>query len=229
MKKISAAILALVMLFALCVPAFAGEAVSALENTQAKEIATAIDAYVANRGETAFTDAAQRAEMLTTVIRGLTIDNYGVQMENVIAVNAAVGALKQDYSESLTEELGLTLEDELFAAIQKAYAERPGITTFDPSQVVDNVADGFTEGDLSGLFDTLRNTITDLGDRVGEVFGNAGSLVPGGNDADPADPDDNSGDFNGKEPTGDTAIYAVAGVAVVAGVALLLTKKKKNK
>lgn len=102
-----------------------------------------------------------------------------------------------------------------------------GISTFDPSDVVNNVVDGISDNDLSGLFGTLRNTINDLSGRLSDVFrgGNNGGAGDNGNNGG-----DNTGDntFGGSEPTGDTAIYAVAGVAAVAAAALIFTKKKSE-
>ncbi len=231
MKKFSAIFVALVMMLALCIPAFAGDAISALTNTSAFEIATAIEEYIAVNPSASFADETTRAAAVNQVVSRVTIDNYGDSVKNAISIDAAVEAVKADYSDVLADADAESLKTELLSALQKAYAERPGISTFDPSQVVDNIADGFTQNDLSGLFDTLRNTITDLSDRLSGVFSGIGGST-GTGDSTPTDtPDDNNADntdnnFGASEPTGDTAIYAVAGVAAVAAVALVLTKKK---
>ena len=143
----------------------------------------------------------------------------------------AAAALAADCS--LDETQQTALEAKTVALMEKAYAEKDlGISTFDPSDVVDNIADGFSDKDLAGLFDTLRNTITDLSDRLSNAFiensgsgengenGNAGSNNSSNNTTDNT--------YGGTEPTGDTAVYAVAGVAAVAAVALVLTKKKSK-
>ena len=227
MKKLSACLLALVMMVALCVPSFAGNAVNALTDVNAKEIGDEVVTYVTANGVTAFEDDAQRAQMVTAVVRGLKIDNYGDEAANATSVALAVEALQADYPEDLTAETAATLQTELLAAIGDAYAARPGVSTFDPSQVGDNIASGFTDSDLSGLFDSLRNAVTDLGDRLEGVFRqNSGEETP----TEPTD-EENTGNGTDYEDaaTGDTAVFAVAGVAAVSAIALVLSRKKKSK
>ena len=227
MKKLSACLLALVMMVALCVPSFAGNAVNALTDVNAKEIGDAVVTYVTANGATVFADDAQRAQMVTAVVRGLDIDNYGDEAANATSVALAVEALQADYPEALTAETAATLQTELLAAIGDAYDARPGVSTFDPSQVGDNIASGFADSDLSGLFDSLRNAVTDLGDRLEGVFRqNSGEETP----TEPTD-EENTGNGSDYEDaaTGDTAVFAVAGVAAVSAIALVLTRKKKSK
>ena len=230
MKKLSACLLALVMMVALCVPSFAGNAVNALTDVNAKEIGDEVVTYVTANGVTAFEDDAQRAQMVTAVVRGLDIDNYGDEAANATSVALAVEALQADYPEALTAETAATLQTELLAAIGDAYDARPGVSTFDPSQVGDNIASGFTDSDLSGLFDSLRNAVTDLGDRLEGVFRqNSG----GGEETttEPSGGEENTGNGTDYEDaaTGDTAVFAVAGVAAVSAIALVLSRKKKSK
>ncbi len=228
MKKLSACLLALVMMVALCVPSFAGNAVNALTDANAKEIGDKVVTYVSANGVTAFEDDAQRAQMVTAVVRGLKIDNYGDEAANATSVALAVEALQADYPEDLTAETAATLQTELLAAIGDAYAARPGVSTFDPSQVGDNIASGFTDSDLSGLFDSLRNAVTDLGDRLEGVF-----RQNSGGEETPTEPTEEENTGNGSDyedaATGDTAVFAVAGVAAVSAIALVLTRKKKSK
>ena len=110
------------------------------------------------------------------------------------------------------------------------------VCMFDPSGIGDNIADGFAQNDLAGLFDSMRGAISSLADRLSGVFSG------GGNEEDPGDPDDgnNAGEttttqqvdneFGGTSANGDTMITSVAAVAAVAAIAsaaLVLTKKKK--
>ena len=165
--------------------------------------------------------------MVTAVVRGLDIDNYGDEAANATSVALAVEALQADYPEDLTAETAATLQTELLAAIGDAYDARPGVSTFDPSQVGDNIASGFTDSDLSGLFDSLRNAVTDLGDRLEGVFRqNSGEETP----TEPTE-EENTGNGSDYEDaaTGDAAVFAVLGVAAVSAVALVLTRKKKSK
>ena len=235
MKKFSSILVALVMLFALCIPAFAGANVDALDET-AKEIATlVIEAKVTENMDLAQADAV--ASYVVSHVKDITA--YADEAVRNAAVENAFTALyddgyRRDWRVGTNEwrNLQTAIKDTL-----KANVERPtlptnptnptnpgnpddptnpgntdpdlGISTFDPSGALDNVVDGISDNDLSGLFGTLRNG------------GNSGGSNNGG---------DNAGDntFGGSEPTGDTAIYAVAGVAAVAAAALIFTKKKSE-
>ncbi len=231
MKKIFSVLVALTMLFALCVPAFAGEAIDALTDPNAKAIATALEQYIGTYAYS-FADDAGRTEAAKFVTTKLPLDNFGEDVKNAISVEAAVNAFATDYSEAIAAEDTDALKDALMAEIRTAYANRPGVSTYDPSQVVDNIADGFSDNDLSALFDTLRNTITDLSDRLSGAF--ADNSTPSGGDATGDTPGDSNtapngnNAYGGTEPTGDTAVYAVASVAAVAAVALVVTKKKSK-
>lgn len=225
MKKFFAAAVALVMLFALCVPAFAGTAIDALTDPNAKELASAIAQYLDANPVESFVDQTLREQMIASAIPNITAKNFDTEEKRVAAVDAAIAALQADYPDrQLTEENAQAFKAELLPKLEKAYNDSQlGISTFDPSQVVDNVADGFSDGDLDALFDTMRNTINDLSNRLTDAF----STVTGGtsnNDSGSSSTD--QPEFGGSDATGDTAIFAVIGVAAVAGAALVLTRKK---
>ena len=160
-------------------------------------------------------------------VKAVPVENLAEadRREEIASLTAA--ALAADFS--LTEEQQTALEAKTVALMEKAYAEKDlGISTFDPSDVVNNIAGGFSDNDLAGLFDTLRNTITDLSDRLSNAFiENSGSGDNTNTDNNNSSNNNTADDtYGGTEPTGDTAVYAVAGVAAVAAVALVLTKKK---
>ncbi len=236
MKKLFTVVVALAMLLALCVPAFAGDAVNALTEPNAKELATAIEQYVTNNPNVNLADPAARASMVQQVVGSITLSNYGDSLQNSQSIEDAVTAIQTDYIDLLTAADAASLKSELGAAIDEAYGERPGISMFDPSGIGDNIADGFAQNDLAGLFDSMRGAISSLADRLSGVFSG------GGNEEDPGDPDDgnNAGEttttqqvdneFGGTSANGDTMITSVAAVAAVAAIAsaaLVLTKKKK--
>ena len=229
MKKIFSVLVALTMLFALCVPAFAGEAIEALTDPNAKAIATALEQYIGSYAYS-FADAEGRTEAAKFVTTKLQISNFGEDLKNAIYTESAVNAFATDYSEIITEEEATALKDTLLVEIRTAYANRPGVSTYDPSQVVDNIADGFSDNDLAGLFDTLRNTINDLSDRLSGAIADNSTSAGDGNSTttDGGSASNGNNEYGGTEPTGDTAVYAVAGVAAVAAVALVLTKKKSK-
>lgn len=82
----------------------------------------------------------------------------------------------------------------------------------------ENTTAASNEGGIGGFISGIVDKIKDLFGQGGDDTNNPGD---GNNDA-------NSGNYEGKEPTGDTAILSVAAVAAVAGVALVLTRKKKD-
>lgn len=69
---------------------------------------------------------------------------------------------------------------------------------------------------LGGIVDTIKGFLG-LGGDENTGDGDGSNSTPG-----------NSSDFGAKDPTGDTALISVAAVAAVAGVALVLTKKKQK-
>ena len=226
MKKIFSVAVALMMLFALCIPAFAGTAVDALTDKDAKAFAQAV---IENGGD--LTNEETMAQAVKAGVKAVPVENLAEADRRAEIASLAAAALAADFS--LNETQQTALEAKTVALMEKAYAEKDlGISTFDPSDVVDNIADGFSDKDLAGLFDTLRNTITDLSDRLSNAFiENSGSGENGENaNAGSNHSSNNTTDdtYGGTEPTGDTAVYAVAGVAAVAAVALVLTKKKSK-
>lgn len=255
MKKFSSVLLALVMMVALCIPAFAGEKVDALpDGSLEKEIAVLTVEAVETQGLSFKNNKAEIVNYVVAHVQDIT--RYNDEAANKTAVDAAMLALRGDYTNSWGKpkpreftELGDALQTALKAAAEKptlpstpddsSNASNPddptnpgntdsdlGISTFDPSGALDNIVDGITDNDLSGLFGTLRNTINDLSGRLSGVFSGLG----GGNNGDDSNNGGNGDDsFGGSEPTGDTAIYAVAGVAAVAAAALIFTKKKSEK
>lgn len=254
MKKFSSILVALVMLFALCIPAFAGANVDALEEGPAKEIATLLIAaketeqmdlanmpaqdignYVATHVKdiNAYADATTRDAAVDAAFKALQADNYnrtwGFKVADWKALPAAVKTALQEAVERPTLPTDPTTPDNPDDPSNPGNTDPDlGISTFDPSDALDNIVDGISDNDLSGLFGTLRNTINDLSGRLSDVFrggSNNGGAGDNGNNGG-----DNTGDntFGGSEPTGDTAIYAVAGVAAVAVAALIFTKKKSE-
>ena len=222
MKKIFSVAVALMMLFALCIPAFAGTEVDALTDKDAKAFAQAV---IENGGD--LTNEETMAQAVKAGVKAVPVENLAEADRRAEIASLAAAALAADCS--LDEAQQTALEAKTVALMEKAYAEKDlGISTFDPSDVVNNIAGGFSDNDLAGLFDTLRNTITDLSDRLSNAFiENSGSGDNTNTDNNNSSNNNTADDtYGGTEPTGDTAVYAVAGVAAVAAVALVLTKKK---
>lgn len=232
MKKISSIILALVMLCALCIPAFAGEAVDALTNPGAKAFCDAAVDYITQQGDNVnLNNDSVMAEVAAAAAKSVALEEIDTEAKRAEIASLSAAALAADYN--ISEQLVESLETRILEALTKYYNDNDsdlGFSVFDPTDVVNNVAGNFSDNDLSGLFDTMRNTITDLSDRLSNVFsglgGDTGDTSDDGNDGDTASSNNNATEFGGSEANGDTAIYAVAGVAAVAAAALVLTKKK---
>ncbi len=248
MKKFSSVLLALVMMVALCIPAFAGTRVDALpDGSLEKEIALLIVEAYEKDGLNLKNNPNEVSSYVVTHVADISA--YSDEAARTVAIDTAFSALIGDYARkwqivsSDFEAFKPVLSEALKNANEKptlpSQPENPddptnpgntdsdlGISTFDPSGALDNIVDGITDNDLSGLFGTLRNTINDLSGRLSGVFSGLG----GGNNGDDSNNGGNGDDsFGGSEPTGDTAIYAVAGVAAVAAAALIFTKKKSEK
>ena len=226
MKKIFSVIAAIAMLFSLCVPAFAGDAVNAMEPGSAKTFAQAV---IQNAGD--FADKDSVAAAVKIAANSLKLTDIDTAEKREAIVQLAFDALAADgLLDNLTEAEIQELAQGAVTEMETAYSN-VGATNFDPSDVVNNIADGFSDNDLAGLFDTLRNTVTDLSDRLSGAFLENSGNGEGGNGGAENNNNNNDADntFGGTEPTGDTAVYAVAGVAAVAAIALVLTKSKKSK
>lgn len=257
MKKFSSILVALVMLFALCIPAFAGANVDALEEP-AKEIATlviaakeegnidvvnnqeAVGSYVVSHVKdiNVYADETVRDNAVKTAFDAMRADKYHQTLGSFNGTNwkTLQTVIKDALKEGVEHP---TLPTDPTNPTDPSTPDNPddptnpgntdpdlGISTFDPSGALDNIVDGISDNDLSGLFGTLRNTINDLSGRLSDVFRNGGDSNNGGNSNNGGSTGDDS--FGGSEPTGDTAIYAVAGVAAVAAAALIFTKKKSE-
>ncbi len=231
MKKISSVLLAFVMLCALCVPAFAGDAVDALTDPVAKAFCTKTVEYITANSETVdLTKTADWEKIAQEAAKLIPKSEINTEEKCTAVAAAAAEALIADYT--LDEAVAQALPTIISTALANQYKadEDLGVDVIDPSDAVNNVIGSISDNDLSGLFNTLRNTITDLSGRLSGVFGKLGGGDSNGGDSSTGD--DNSansgsnGNYEGTEPTGDTAIYAVAGVAAAAAVVLVLTKKK---
>lgn len=82
-------------------------------------------------------------------------------------------------------------------------------------------------GGLGGLLGGVGDFFGGIFDTIGGLLGFGGGDDNGGSGNNTTAPE-NAGEYGGSDPTGDTAVFAVVGVAAVAGAALLLTRKKKS-
>ena len=104
MKKFFAAAVALIMLFALCVPAFAGTAIDALTDANAKEIATAVAQQLDQNATANFSQQNYRDQFVDAAAAAITAANYDTAEKRNAAIDNAVAALQADYPDrQLTE------------------------------------------------------------------------------------------------------------------------------
>ena len=135
MKKFFAAAVALIMLFALCVPTFAGTAIDALTDANAKEIANAVAQQLDQNATANFSQQNYRDQFVDAAAAAITAANYDTAEKRNAAIDNAVAALQADYPDrQLTAENAQLFKDALLPKIEKAYEESQlGIKPFDPS------------------------------------------------------------------------------------------------
>lgn len=108
------------------------------------------------------------------------------------------------------------LPENVYNAIIKQINAAENTTAADPG-----------EGGLGGLLGGVGDFFGGIFDTIGGLLGFGGGDDNGGSGNNTTAPE-NAGEYGGSDPTGDTAVFAVVGVAAVAGAALLLTRKKKS-
>ena len=102
------------------------------------------------------------------------------------------------------------------------------------TNVVDNIFEGYTPTDLAQLFRGFGDAINYITSGLADLLRSAGSSNGGSETPDSPDDGSNGGDTTTPSnptdipPTGDYAIVSVAGVALAAGLVLVLTRKKKG-
>ncbi|MGN0572119.1 MAG: hypothetical protein ACI4K9_08060 [Candidatus Fimenecus sp.] len=124
-------------------------------------------------------------------------------------------------------QMGIT-DDQMKSVVDQLY-ERGAISQEVYDEIIrqldaaETTTEATNEGGIGGFLSGIVDAITGLfggGDEDGDGAGAGGETSTGTT----TNPDE----YAGKEPTGDTALLSVAAVAAVAGVALVLTKKKQK-
>ena len=200
--------------FANLTPEQAAMVISAMQKVASKEeIQTVLDQALAN---------GRISQEAYDMLKAALDEAPETTTEAPVVSDEQVGEAAQKIIDAL-KQAGVT-NDQMQGVVDQLY-ER-GII---PQNVYDeitrrindseNTTAASNEGGIGGF-------ISGIVDKIKDLFGQGGSddEVGGGNSGDDA----NSGNYEGKEPTGDTAILSVAAVAAVAGVALVLTRKKKD-
>lgn len=97
------------------------------------------------------------------------------------------------------------------------------------SNVLDKLFPDFSNGDFSDLFKGFSDSFSQIGGAISGLLSGLGIGGGSGNNTETTTKKASTTSSTASIPkTGDVAIYAVAGVAVAAGLALVLTKKNKD-
>ena len=140
----------------------------------------------------------------------------GIAGQILSALNA-LGVTNDQIKEALDSMYANgTLPENVYNAIIEQINAAENTTAADPG-----------EGGLGGLLGGVGDFFGGIFDTIGGLLGFGGGGGNGGSGNNTTAPE-NAGEYGGSDPTGDTAVFAVVGVAAVAGAALLLTRKKKS-
>lgn len=200
--------------FANLTPEQAAMVISAMQKVASKEeIQTVLDQALAN---------GRISQEAYDMLKAALDEAPETTTEAPVVSDEQVGEAAQKIIDAL-KQAGVT-NDQMQGVVDQLY-ER-GII---PQNVYDEITRRINESESTTAASNeggIGGFISGIVDKIKDLFGQGGSddEVGGGNSGDDA----NSGNYEGKEPTGDTAILSVAAVAAVAGVALVLTRKKKD-
>lgn len=224
MKKAISIVVALAMVFVMCIPAFAeGEDLTPVKPTDPTELGV----YYAELLNAEGSDpAAVAAEIVADFQAGLiTVETLPTVItafaDNVVDEAKLVAALEQVATG--LESLGVTLPT-LPTPPGEGDEGNEGEEGDDETLLPD---DDTTDGS-GDLINTILGILGSIGDMI---FGSGDGETPDAPEADDeVFPDDEeTPDDDGLVPdTGDTTVLSVAAVALVAGVALVLTRKKSE-
>ncbi len=230
MKKTLSIVLALVMVFAFAFPTFAttdDESTTVVEATKPTDPAE-LGAYYA---ELLNAEGSDPAAVVTEMLGDLdTGDGQGLYTVDDLPVVLEAFAANSEDATKLAEA---------FVQIEKGLADMgiviPEVTL--PDETLPDVTlpdDEESESDDSDFLNTILGILGSIGDMIfGSGSGDSGDAGDGSVEGDDAW-DDTFGDESGSEDddlipdTGDTAVISVAAVALVAGAALVLTRKKSD-
>lgn len=235
MKKAISIVVALAMVFVMCIPAFAeGEDLTPVKPTDPTELGV----YYAELLNAEGSDpAAVAAEIIADFQAGLiTIDNLTDVVTafagSVVDETKLVTVLEQVATG--LEGLGITLPnfDDVLPPAGEEGEEGGEGNEGEEGGEDELLPDDNTSGGVGDFLNTILGILGSIGDMI---FG-GGSDTPsddpaGDNNGDDAwgDEDAEGGDDDGLVPdTGDTTVLSVAAVALVAGAALVLTRKKSE-
>lgn len=159
-------------------------------------------------------------------------------------------AAEQDKAQAILDQMKAIMNDSSLSAtekITKMYELIKDLPAEEVQKILDaakekGIIDEETYNKLSDLFngngkieipeisgDGIKDLVTKVLDKLGIGGGNGGGNSNGGSGSGSSGSGSNKTDFEGgKAKTGDYTIASVAGIAAIAGAALVLTKKKND-
>lgn len=141
-------------------------------------------------------------------------------------VSYAITAVWDDNSTKLRSDYLEPTVNAVVAPFQSDFSERSVKDRLD--DLIGAIFPGFGDGDFGDMFGGFADAIKKIGASLSDLLG---GLFGGGSDNNTTTTKKPSSSSNGTDSipkTGDVALYSVAALSVVAGIALVLTKKKKD-
>lgn len=234
MKKTISVIVAIAMMLMVSIPAFAGNFDDNADLTAQQKVFAEVIFDGLNAGN-------NTADTLANYV-GSNLD-YKADVTSPATITDDVSEAFDAANEKLTvpftdEALINSMKLRTSATITGRYqaANGEGSSNIGPggsgSNVLDKLFPDFSNGDFSDLFKGFSDSFSQIGGAISGLLSGLGIGGGSGNNTETttkkASTTKSSSSKSSIPKTGDVAIYAVAGVAVAAGLALVLTKKSKD-
>lgn len=231
MKKTISVIVAIAMMLMVSIPAFAGNFDDNADLTAQQKVFAEVIFDGLNAGN-------NTADTLANYV-GSNLD-YKADVTSPTTISDDVSEAFDAANEKLTvpftdEALINSMKLRTSATITGRYqaANGEGSSNIGPggsgSNVLDKLFPDFSNGDFSDLFKGFSDSFSQIGGAISGLLSGLGIGGGSGNKTETTTKSSSSKSSTASIPkTGDVAIYAVAGVAVAAGLALVLTKKSKD-
>lgn len=231
MKKTISVIVAIAMMLMVSIPAFAGNFDDNADLTAQQKVFAEVIFDGLNAGN-------NTADTLANYV-GSNLD-YKADVTSPTTITDDVSDAFDAANEKLTvpftdEALINSMKLRTSATITGRYqaANGEGSSNIGPggsgSNVLDKLFPDFSNGDFSDLFKGFSDSFSQIGGAISGLLSGLGIGGGSGNKTETTTKSSSSKSSTASIPkTGDVAIYAVAGVAVAAGLALVLTKKSKD-
>lgn len=231
MKKTISVIVAIAMMLMVSIPAFAGNFDDNADLTAQQKVFAEVIFDGLNAGN-------NTADTLANYV-GSNLD-YKADVTSPTTITDDVSDAFDAANEKLTvpftdEALINSMKLRTSATITGRYqaANGEGSSNIGPggsgSNVLDKLFPDFSNGDFSDLFKGFSDSFSQIGGAISGLLSGLGIGGGSGNKTETTTKKASTTSSTASIPkTGDVAIYAVAGVAVAAGLALVLTKKSKD-